>query len=84
MTIHLKNYSTEFKAEAVKRIKDNLGNLRMTARQLGLSKQILWEWQNESDQNKLLHKYKANEQFKVLMEENKRLKRHLQKLKNKK
>ena len=37
----MQSYSTEFKAEAVKEIADNNGNLSATARQLGIAMQTL-------------------------------------------
>ena len=41
MTKKMQSYSTEFKAEAIKKIADNKGNLSATARQLGIAMQAL-------------------------------------------
>jgi len=41
MTKKMRTYSTEFKAEAVKKIADNNGTLIATARQLGIAMQTL-------------------------------------------
>ena len=45
MTKKVKRYSEEFKAEAVKAIENNGGNVSATARQLGLPMQTLANWQ---------------------------------------
>ena len=44
MTKKIRNYSTEFKAEAVKKIADNNGNISATAKQLGIAMQTLSNW----------------------------------------
>lgn len=41
MTKKIRVYSTEFKAEAVKKIADNDGNISGTAKQLGIVMQTL-------------------------------------------
>lgn len=41
MTKKMRAYSTEFKAEAVKKITDNSGNITTTAKQLGIAMQTL-------------------------------------------
>ena len=41
-------YSDEFKAEAVKKIADNNGNVSATARQLGIAMQTLSNWNNKA------------------------------------
>lgn len=41
MTKKMQSYSTEFKAEAVKKIADNNGNVRATAQQLGIQRQSI-------------------------------------------
>ena len=48
------SYSKEFKAEAVKKIADNNGNLSETAWQLGIAMQKLSSWQNKRNQGKLV------------------------------
>lgn len=54
MTKKLQSYSAEFKAEAVKKIADNNGNLSATAWQLGIAMQTLSNWQSKSNQGKLV------------------------------
>ena len=77
MTKKIRTYSDEFKAEAVKKIADNNGNISATAKQLGIAMQTLSNWQNKANQGKL----KATEQYDpeliAVLEENKRLKRQL-------
>ena len=46
MTKKVRTYSDEFKAEAVKKISDNNGNISATAKQLGISMQTLSNWHN--------------------------------------
>ena len=41
MTKKLRTYSNDFKAEAVKKIADNDGNISATAKQLGIAMQTL-------------------------------------------
>ena len=53
MTKKVKRYSEEFKAEAVKTIENNGGNVSATARQLGLPMQTLANWQRKANQGKL-------------------------------
>ena len=45
-----KTYTTEFKAEAVKKIVDNNGNVSATAKQLGIVMQTLSNWQNKANE----------------------------------
>ena len=47
MTKKVRTYSDEFKAEAVKKIADNNGNISATAKQLGIAMQTLSNWQNK-------------------------------------
>ena len=54
MTKKIRTYSTEFKAEAVKKIADNNGNISATAKQLGIAMQRLSNWQNKANQGKLV------------------------------
>ena len=54
MTKKIRTYSTEFKAEAVKKIADNNGNISATAKQLGSAMQTLSNWQNKANQGKLV------------------------------
>ncbi len=73
----LRTYSTEFKAEAVKKIEDNNGNISATAKQLGIAMQTLSSWHNKANQGKLAGTEQYDPQLMAVMEENKRLKRQL-------
>ena len=77
MTKKVRTYSDEFKAEAVKKIADNNGNISATAKQLGIAMQTLSNWQNKANQGKLKGSEQYDPQFMAVMEENKRLKRQL-------
>ena len=70
-------YSIEFKADAVKNIADNNGNISATAKQLGIATQTLSNWQNKANQGKLLGTEQYDPQLMAVVEENKRLKRQL-------
>ena len=72
-----RTYSTEFKAEAVKKIADNSGNISATAKQLGIAIQTLSNWQNKANQGNLLGTEQYDPELIALLEENKRLKRQL-------
>ena len=50
----IRTCSTEFKAEAVKKIAYNNGDVSATAKQLGIAMQTLSNWQNKANQGKLL------------------------------
>ena len=54
MVKKIRTYSTEFKAEAVKKISDNNGNISATAKQLGIAMQTLSNWHNKANQGKLV------------------------------
>ena len=54
MTKKVRTYSNEFKAEAVKKIADNNGNISATAKQLGIAMQTLSNWHNKANQGKLV------------------------------
>lgn len=54
MTKKTQRYSTEFKAETVKEIADNNANLNATAQQLEIAMQTLSNWQNKTNQGKLV------------------------------
>ena len=54
MTKKVRTYSDEFKAEAVKKIADNNGNISATAKQLGIAMQTLSNWHNKANQGKLI------------------------------
>ena len=74
MTKKIRTYSTEFKAEAVKKIADNNGNISATAKQLGIAMQRLSNWQNKG---KLVGTEQYDPELIAVLEENKRLKRQL-------
>jgi len=77
MTKKLKTYSNEFKAEAVKKIADNNGNISATAKQLGIAMQTLSNWQNKANQGKLVGTKQYDPELMSALEEVKRLKRQL-------
>jgi len=77
MTKKIRTYSAEFKAEAVKKIADNNGNISATAKQLGIVMQTLSNWRNKANQGKLEGTEQYDPQLMAVMEENKRLKRQL-------
>ena len=54
MVKKIRTYSTEFKAEAVKKISDNNGNISATAKQLVIAMQTLSNWHNKANQGKLV------------------------------
>ena len=75
MTKKIRTYSTEFKAEAVKKIADNNGNISATAKQLGIAVQTLCNWHKKPNQGKLLGTEQYDPELIAVLEENKRLKR---------
>ena len=77
MTKKIRTYSDEFKAEAVKKITDNNGNISATAKQLGIVMQTLSNCNNKANQGKLVGTERYDPQLMAVMEENKRLKRQL-------
>ena len=80
MTKKIRTYSTEFKAEAVKKIADNDGNISATAKQLGIAMQTLSNWHNKTNktnQGKLAGTAQYDPELMAVIEENKRLKRQL-------
>ena len=77
MTKKLRTYSNEFKAEAVKKIADNNGNISATAKQLGIAMQTLSNWQNKANQGKLKGFEQYDPQLATALEEIKQLKRQL-------
>ena len=77
MTKKVRTYSTEFKAEAVKKIADNNGNISATAKQLGIAMQALSNWHNKANQGKLEGTEQYDPQLIAVLEENKRLERQL-------
>ena len=77
MTKKIKRYSEEFKAEAVKAIENNGGNVSATARHLGLPMQTLANWQRKANQGKLKGTKQYDPELVSALEEIKRLKREL-------
>ena len=77
MTKKVRTYSDEFKAEAVKKIADNNGNISATAKQLGIAMQTLSNWHNKANQGKLAGTAQYDPELIAVIEENERLKRHL-------
>ena len=77
MTKKLTTYSDEFKAEAVKKMVNNKGNISATAKQLGIAMQTLSNWHNKANQGKLVGTEQYDPQLMAIIEENKRLKRQL-------
>ena len=77
MTKKLTTYSDEFKAEAVKKMVNNKGNISATAKQLGIAMQTLSNWHNKANQGKLVGTEQYDPQLMAVMEENNRLKRQL-------
>jgi transposase len=77
MTKKIRTYSAAFKAEAVKKIADNKGNVSATAKQLGIAMQTLSNWQNKADKGQLIGTKEYDPELMAILEENKRLKRDL-------
>ena len=77
MTKKVRTYSAAFKAEAVKKIADNNGNVSATAKQLGIAMQTLYNWQNKANEGKLIGTKQYDPELMAIIEENKRLKRDL-------
>ena len=77
MTKKIRTYSAAFKAEAVKKIADNNGNVSATAKQLGIAVQTLSNWQNKANEGKLIGTKQYDPELIAIIEENKRLKRDL-------
>ena len=77
MTKRIRTYSAAFKAEAVKKIADNNGNVSATAKQLGIAMQTLSNWQNKANEGKLIGTKQYDPELMAIIEENKRLKRDL-------
>ncbi|WP_198328697.1 IS3 family transposase [Psychrobacter faecalis] len=77
MTKKIRTYSDEFKAEAVKKISDNNGNISATAKQLGIAMQTLSNWQNKANQGKLVGTDQYDPDLMSALQEIKQLKRQL-------
>ncbi|RZG44700.1 IS3 family transposase [Acinetobacter wuhouensis] len=72
-----KIYTAEFKAEAIKQIEENKGNVSETARQLGISMQTLSNWYNKAKAGTLAGTQQYSPDLVALLEENKKLKQQL-------
>jgi transposase len=72
-----KTYTAEFKAEAIKAIEENQGNVSESARQLGISMQTLSNWNNKEKAGTLAGTKQYSPDLNALLEENKKLKQQL-------
>ncbi|EXB40853.1 transposase family protein, partial [Acinetobacter baumannii 1440422] len=72
-----KTYTTEFKAEAIKLIEANQGNVSETARQLSISMQTLSNWNTKAKAGTLAGTKQYSPDLNALLEENKKLKQQL-------
>lgn len=70
-------YTDQFKAEAIKLIEQNDGNVSATARELGISMQTLSNWFNKAKSGKLAGTEQYDPKLVALLEENKKLKNQL-------
>ena len=77
MTKKMQSYSDEFKAEAVKKIVDNKGNISATAKQLGITMQTLSNWHNKANQGKLIGTEQYDPNLMMALQKIKQLKRKL-------
>ena len=77
MVKKVRTYSDEFKAEAVKKIADNNGNISATAKQLGIAMQTLSNWHNKANQGKLEGTEQYDPELMSALQEIKQLKRQL-------
>ena len=77
MTKKIRTYSAEFKAEAVKKIAGNNGNISATAKQLGIAMQTLSNWHNKANQGKLIGTEQYDPDLMMALQEIKQLKRQL-------
>ena len=77
MTKKIRTYSAAFKAEAVKKIADNNGNISATAKQLGIAMQTLSNWHSKANQGKLICTEQYDPELIAAIQEIKQLKRQL-------
>ena len=77
MTKKLRTYSDEFKAEAVKKIADNNGNISATAKQPGIAIQTLSNWHNKANRGKLVGTKQYDPNLMAALQEIKQLKQQL-------
>ena len=66
-----KFYTAEFKAEAIKTIEENKGNVSETAGQLGISMQTLSNWYNKAKAGTLTGTQQYSTAIVALLEEKK-------------
>lgn len=67
-------YTAQFKAEAIRAIESNNGNVSETVRQLGISIQPPLNWHNKVKAGTLVRTQQYSPDFVTLLEENKILK----------
>lgn len=77
MVKKIRTYSAEFKAEAVKKIADNNGNISAIAKQLGIAMQTLSNWHKKANQGKLIGTQQYDPDLMTALQEIKQLKRQL-------
>ena len=77
MTTKREKYTAEFKAQAVKKVEINNGNISLTSRELGLPMQTLFNWCTKANKGQLVGTEQYDPEIIAILEENKRLKREL-------
>ncbi len=77
MTTKRIKYTDEFKAQAVKKIAENAGNITQTAKQLGIPMNTLNNWHKTANAGKLAGTANYDKELVQALEEVKRLKRQL-------
>lgn len=77
MTTKRTKYTAEFKAEAIKKIAENKGNITLTAKELGIPMNTLNNWYNKANAGKLKGTENYDSELNQALEENKHLKRQL-------
>lgn len=70
-------YTTEFKAQAIKKIAENNGNITQTAKELGIPMNTLNNWNNKANSGKLAGTPNYDSELNQALEEVKKLKRQL-------
>lgn len=63
-----KIYTADFKAEAMKQIEENIGNVSETARQLGISMQTLSNWYSKAKSGTLVRTQQYSPELTALLE----------------
>jgi len=66
-----KIYTADFKAEAIKQIEENKGNVSETARQLGIFMKTLSNWYSKAKSGTLVGTQQYFPELTALLEENK-------------